>query len=544
MEKAQAHDMRPYQIAAIECIEREWAEGRRSTCLVLATGLGKTTVFAEIIRRNYEATKRRALVLAHRIELVQQAAERIGSLHLECELESGDAHASRLGSMFGSVAVVATVQTLRGRRLAKWPRDSFDLIVVDEAHRATAKTHREILDHFASAKVLGVTATPDRGDGVAIGEVFESTAYNMGILDGIRGGFLCDIKAKLVDLDCVSLEGVRVTKQGHGRDLAPEDIAKAMEGLEALHAIAAPLAREAGDRPTLVFMPSVETSHALAEVLSAYVGASKVRSLDGGSDPDVRKQVLADFRSGACQFLVNCQLFTEGFDAPATACVAIARPTKSRALYAQMVGRGTRLHPSKEHLLVLDFYPRNTRHDLAKVVDIFDGEPLDADEQRDVAELVEAGAGVREARDKAKERALDRERRLAEQRERARVQAEAKYRAQERKLWTTDAVCNVSDGAYSKNVPPASIEQLRKLADLRVPTADRETCRSAADKIAEALRRRRNGLCSIKMAQTLIRAGLRGDVTYEEGRALMDALQPRRWQPTPEMFAQYGLRAR
>lgn len=541
MERAAMHSLRPYQVEAIASIEREWEAGRRATCINLATGLGKTTVFSEVVRRHRDQTGKRALVLAHRIELVQQAAERIGSLGLVCEIESGDAHASPLGSLFGSVAVVATVQTLRGKRLARWPADAFGLIVIDECHHATAKQYREILDHFPRAVVLGVTATPDRGDGKAIGEVFESTAHSMTILDGIRGGFLCDIKAKLVDLDCVSLEGVRTTKQGHGRDLAPEDIAKAMEGLEALHAIAAPLAREAGDRPTLVFMPSVETAHALAEVLSAYVGASKVRSLDGGSDPDVRKQVLADFRSGACQFLINCQLFTEGFDAPATACVAVARPTKSRALYAQMVGRGTRLHPSKEHLLVLDFYPRNTKHDLAKVVDIFDGEPLDADEARDVAAFVEAGAGVREARDKAKERSLERERRLAEQRERARVQAEAKYQAHARSLWTTDAVCKVSEGAYSKNIPPASIEQLRKLADLRVPTADRETSRSAADKIAEALRRRRNGLCTIKQAQQLIKRGLRGDVTFDEARALMDGIAANKWQTTPEMHERYGL---
>lgn len=544
MAKAEMHSLRPYQIEAIASVEREWEAGKRATCVVLATGLGKTTVFAEIVRRMHARTGGRALVLAHRIELVQQAAERIGSLGLACEIESGDVRASPLGSLFGSVAVVATVQTLRGRRLRRWDRDAFPLIVIDEAHHATAKQYREILDHFASARVLGVTATPDRGDGVAIGEVFESTAASMTILDGVRGGYLCDVGAKLVDLDCVSLEKVRITKQGHGRDLAAEDIAKAMEGLEPMHAIAAPLAREAGARPTLVFMPSVETAHMLAEVLSGYVGAERVRSLDGQSDPDVRASVLEDFRAGRVQFLINCQLFTEGFDAPATACVAIARPTRSRALYAQMVGRGTRMHPSKSDLLVLDFYPRNTKHDLAKVIDIFDGDEMPDSERAMVAEEMAAGAGAREAREKAKARALEREERLAAQRERARVSAEARYAARERDLWggqwTTDRVLGVTPDLYASTIPRLLDQQRARMEALRIEIDARETVASASKKIQETLRRRRDGLCTVKQARVLARAGLRDDLTFDQARAAMDLLVANRWKASPDLLARYG----
>lgn len=543
--RVQAHDLRPYQVEAIASIEREWEAGRRRTLLVLATGLGKTTVFSEIVRRHYAQTGRRALVLAHRIELVQQAAQRLEATGCAVEIESGDQRASKLGALFGSVAVVGTVQTLRGRRLAKWPRDAFSLVVIDEAHRATATMYRGILEHFSEAVVLGVTATPDRGDGIALGGVFDSTAYTMTILDGVRGGYLCDVRSRLIPLDCVSLDGVRTTKQEHGRDLSAEDIARAMEGLEPMHAIAAPLVREAGERKTLVFMPSVATAHALAEVLSGYVGAAKVRSLDGASDPDVRAKAIADYSRGDVQYLVNCALFTEGFDAPLTACVAVARPTKSRALYAQMVGRGTRLAPGKADCLVLDFHPGNTTHDLAHVVDIFDGDDLDAVPARMVADELAAGATVMEAREKARERAAEEARKLAERRERAArasVQAQATYRAIDRRMWTIDDVCGVSREAYAPTVPRAREDQLARLEALRVPIARNETIRSASEKLAEATRRRRNGLCSVRQAQTLVRCGLRGDVTYQEARDIMDRLAAARWTASPDMLAQYGHR--
>jgi superfamily II DNA or RNA helicase len=545
MSRVEAHDLRPYQVEAIASVEREWEAGRGKTLLVLATGLGKTTVFSEIVRRHYAQTGRRALVLAHRIELVAQAAARLEATGCAVEIESGDKKASVLGALFGSVAVVATVQTLRGKRLQKWPRDAFSLIVIDEAHRATASLYRDILDRFGEAVVLGVTATPDRGDGVALGGVFDSTAYTMTILDGVRGGYLCDVRSRLIPLDCVSLDSVRTTRQEHGRDLSAEDIAKAMQGLEPLHAIAAPLAGEAGDRKTLVFMPSVETAHALAEVLAGYVGASKVRSLDGSTDPESRAKAIEDYSRGDVQFLVNCALFTEGFDAPATACVAVARPTQSRALYAQMVGRGTRLSPGKTDCLVLDFHPKNTRHDLAHVVDIFDGGELDSVPSRLIAEELAGGATMLEARAKAKERAAEDARKLAERRDRAEreaVQARASYRAIDRSMWTVDSVCGVSAGAYASGVPLARPDQIARLEAMRVPVSARETVRSASEKLADATRRRREGLCTIKQAQTLIRAGLRGDVTFDDARTIMDYLATHGWRPSSDLLARYGAR--
>ena len=536
---AEMHSLRPYQVEAIAEIERAWERGERSPMITMATGLGKTTVFAEVIRRHYARTGHRALVLAHRIELIDQAAQRLTATGVLCEVESGDRRASRLGASLGVQAVVATVQTMRGKRLGQWPRDSFSLIVIDECHRATAAIYREVLEHFPDAVVLGVTATPDRGDNIAIGEVFTAGAvFEHTIRQGIEGGFLCDIRAKTIDLDRVTIDGVRTSKQDHGRDLRADDLAKAMAGEECLHAIAAPLAREAGARSTLVFMPSVELTHELGRVLAGYVGAAKVRSLDGSSDPDDRRAAIAAYACGEVQFLVNCALFTEGFDAPITSCVAVARPTKSRALYTQMVGRGTRLYPGKTDLLVLDFFPANTRHDLAKTVDIFDGETLDSQTKAIRDELVKSGETVLRATEQAKQRAREAEEKRAREREKADLAIRATYEARERQLWTVATACGIVASDYS--APPMRDDQRLRMEALKIDIDARETVRTASAKILAVTKRRREGLCTLKQAKVLARAGLNPDLTFEAARSALDALANNRWKVTPDIAQRWG----
>lgn len=537
------YELRPYQVEAIAEIERAWESGHRSTILVLATGLGKTTVFTEIARRARDARRGRTLVLAHRIELVEQAAARLETGTLTTEIESGDRRASWL-QLPTSDAVVATVQTMRGRRLERWPRDAFGTIVIDEAHHATARAYRDVLAHFSAARVLGVTATPDRGDEVALGHVFESTAYTYGIREGIEGGYLAPLRCKTIDLDCVSLDGVRVTRQEHGRDLSADDVAKAMSGDEALHAIAAPVAKEAGARKTLIFMPSVELTHELARVLSGYVGADRVRSLDGSCDKDDRKEQLRAYTHGDVQFMVNCALFTEGFDAPSTSCVVVARPTKSRALYAQMVGRGTRLADGKTDCLVIDLHPSNTRHDLAKIADIFDGLDLPDDgEERDLFDAaIRSGETVLDARKQAKEIHAKREAARRADRERARMQAQVTYRAVERPMWSVDIALGVTASMYGTTVPPAREDQLERLRALKLDIDPRETVQSASAKIKAMLDRRKSGLCTIKQARVLARAGLNPDLTFDQARTAMDMLVANRWRATPDMIAKWGAR--
>jgi superfamily II DNA or RNA helicase len=533
------YQLRPYQVEAIASIEQEWEQGKRSTLLVLGTGLGKTTCFSEIARRERDRGGR-TLVLAHRIELVSQAAARLESVGVSTQLESGASRASWMQWPIPS-AVVATVQTLRGRRLKQWPRSHFTVIVIDEAHRSPANAYGDILAHFNNAHVLGVTATPDRADGVALGGVFESIAYDYGLVAGIDGGYLCDLRALEIPLDAINIDDVKVTKQEHGRDLNAAELAEKVNAESPMLSIASAIVEHtlAERRKTLVFMPSVETSHILAAKLAAHVGAHRVRSLDGTTDKVIRARVLEEFQRGDVDYLVNCALFTEGFDAPIVSCVAIVRPTKSRSLYAQMVGRGTRLFPGKSDCLVLNFAPINTRHDLASVVDIFDGKEMDKLTRADVNKALKEGASVREAQDKAKERSEARERRLAAERAKSNIIAKVSYTATPHALWTEQALGH-KPAHYAAGIPLALPRQLETLRSFRIEPVPGETVASASAKIKAITARKRKGLCSIKQGAVLVRAGLNGDLPLRDARDAMDALAANGWKATDEMRSKWA----
>jgi superfamily II DNA or RNA helicase len=529
--------LRPYQIAALRAISTAWAEGHSRTMLVLATGLGKTTCFAEIARRRTMAGRKPTLVLAHRIELVDQAAARLRAAGLGVSVESGDREAFPF-AMIDADCVVATVQTLKGKRLEKWPADYFDTVVADECQHSTAASWRAIIDRFGDAMHLGVTATPDRGDNVALGHVYPHLAYAYGIREGIDAGFLAPIRSLAIDTPSVDLSSVRTTKQEHGRDLSAEDLASAMRGEEQLHELAVPIAREAGKRQTLVFVPSVEIAHALAEVLTPYIGAGKVKSLDGSSDRTIRSEVLADYQSGAVQVLVNCALFTEGFDAPATSCVAIARPTKSRALYAQMVGRGTRLAEGKDDCLVLNLRPDVCAHSLISPTDIFDGEDLPDDIAAEVAKAVDRGEPVLQTIAKAEEAAREREAARQRERDRARIVADVHYRKYEQDPFSELGI----DGPTARDSggPRASEGQAIALERVGIKNARALSRREASRLLDELTRRRQRGLSTIKMMRKHVQHGLRSDLTFEEGRAALDALAANGWRVTPEIAERWG----
>lgn len=532
--------LRPYQVEALRGISEAWRAGHTRTLLVLATGLGKTTVFAEVARRRAQSGRRPSLVLAHRIELVDQAAARLDAAGLRVDVENGDRRASVGPSLMGLAdVVVATVQTLRGARLERWPSDYFDTVVCDEAHHAAAASYRAILDRFESAWHLGVTATPDRGDQIALGHVYPHLAFSYGIREGIEGGFLAPIRCLGIDTPSIDLSSVRTTKQEHGRDLSAEDLAKAMSGEEQLHELAIPIAREASGRQTLVFVPSVEIAHALAEVMTPYVGdAGLVRALDGGSDSRTRADVLAAYQRGDVRVLINCALFTEGFDAPATSCVAIARPTKSRALYAQMVGRGTRLAPGKTECLVLNLRPEECLHSLVGPVDLFDGLDLPDDIQAQMVAAAERGEPVLKAIARGEEIAREREERAARDARRAHLTADARYR---RIQIDPFAELGVDGPSMSdERGPRASTGQAEALERAGFTGAAALSRKVAGKLLDELTRRRSRGLCTVKQMRQLRKRGLRGDLTFEEARAAMDALVAARWKVTPDIAERWG----
>lgn len=196
--------LRPYQNKAKEAILGEWEKGKRKTLLVLPTGTGKTIVFSKVIEDRVRAGER-VLMLAHRGELLDQAADKLAkSTGLMCATEK--AEQSCLGSWFR--VVVGSVQSLqRPKRLSQFDHDYFDTIVIDEAHHAISDGYQRVLEHFYDAKVLGVTATPDRGDMRNLGSVFESLAYEYTLPKAIKDGYLCPIKAQTIPLK-LDLTGV------------------------------------------------------------------------------------------------------------------------------------------------------------------------------------------------------------------------------------------------------------------------------------------------------------------------------------------------
>lgn len=342
--------LRPYQEAARKAVAAQWGQGRQKTLLVLPTGTGKTAVFSKIAEdRVLEGD--RVLILAHRGELLDQAAEKLWRFTgLSCAREQ--AESSSLGA-FDRVTV-GSVQTMqREKRLERFPKGYFDVIIVDEAHHCLSEGYQRVLDHFSRAKVLGVTATPDRGDMKNLGSVFDSLAYEYSIVSAVKDGYLCPIRAQTIPLRLdMSSIGIQ------NGDFKAGDIACALDPY--LEKIAEEMTRYCKGRKTVVFLPLIATSQRLEKMLND-VG---LRAAEINGQSPNRANILQDFENGRFDVLCNSMLLTEGWDCPCVDCVVVLRPTKVRSLYSQMVGRGTRLFPGKKELLLLDFLWMTQKHEL------------------------------------------------------------------------------------------------------------------------------------------------------------------------------------
>ena len=343
-------DLRPYQREAEAAILGEWDAGILRTLLVLPTGCGKTIVFSKVIEDRVRAGDR-VLVLAHRGELLEQAADKLAqATGLRCATEK--AEESCLGSWYR--VVVGSVQSLmRDKRLSRFAHDYFQTIVVDEAHHVLSDGYQRVLNHFCDARVLGVTATPDRGDMRNLGQCFQSLAYEYTLPKAIREGFLSPIKALTIPLK-LDLTGVGV----QSGDFKAGDLGTALDPY--LEQIADEMTRHCSDRKTVVFLPLVKTSQKFRDILLRH--GFRAAEVNGTSQD--RAQILSDFDAGKYNVLCNSMLLTEGWDCPSVDCIVVLRPTKVRSLYSQMVGRGTRLFRGKDHLLLLDFLWHTERHEL------------------------------------------------------------------------------------------------------------------------------------------------------------------------------------
>lgn len=344
-------ELRPYQEEARQAVHQEW-ENKDRTLIVLPTGCGKTIVFAKIAEDRVREGGR-VLILAHRGELLDQAADKIKkNTGLRCAVEK--AEQTCLGSWY-RIAVGSVQSLMRESRLKRFHTDYFDTIIVDEAHHCISDSYQRVLAYFNGAKVLGVTATPDRGDMRNLGQYFESLAYEYTLPKAIREGYLCKIIAQTIPLK-LDISGVG----SQSGDYKAGDLGDALDPY--LHQIAEEMVKYCKDRKTVVFLPLIKTSQKFCNILREQ--GFEAAEVNGESDN--RAEILKDFDQGKYHILCNSMLLTEGWDCPSVDCVVVLRPTKVRSLYCQMVGRGTRLFPGKENLLLLDFLWHTERHELCR----------------------------------------------------------------------------------------------------------------------------------------------------------------------------------
>jgi len=349
---------RPYQKEALTKIREAFKEFRRLLA-VLPTGSGKTIIFAWLAQ---QFTPARTLILAHREELIDQACDKVyKATGLRAEKEKAEFHADPCAPV-----VVASVQTMI-RRLDRWPANHFGLVVADEAHHAISDSWQKVLNHF-DGPVLGVTATPDRGDKRTLGEYFEAVAIDVPMVQLIREQYLCPITIKSVPLQ-IDLSHVHLL----AGDFSDAELGHALEPY--LLTIAKAIRTHASFRKVLAFLPLIDTSLKFAAACNQVGLVAK--HVDGKSED--RKESLERFANGEFDVLTNAMLLTEGFDDPTIDCIVVLRPTKSRPLFSQMIGRGTRIHEAKENLLLLDFLWLHERHRIVHPGDLLAKDQEEAD---------------------------------------------------------------------------------------------------------------------------------------------------------------------
>lgn len=513
-------ELRPYQQEAREAVENQWQSGIDRTLLVLPTGCGKTIVFVKIIEDCVRCGER-VLVLAHRGELLDQAADKMQkAVGLKCAVEK--AEQSCIGSWYR--VVVGSVQTLmREKRLNQFAPDYFDTIVIDEAHHAISDSYQRILDHFQDAKVLGVTATPDRGDMKNLGQVFQSLAYEYTLPQAIREGYLVPIKAMTIPLT-LDLSGVSV----QAGDFKASELSTALDPY--LEQIADEMAKVCMNRKTVVFLPLVKTSQKFRDVLNSRgFRAAEVN----GNSPD-RAEILEDFDHGTYNVLCNSMLLTEGWDCPSVDCVIVLRPTKVRSLYSQMVGRGTRLHPGKDHLLLLDFLWHTERHELCHPASLI----CESDEvARRVTERLEEEPGcavdLEEAEQKANEDVIaQREEALAKQLEemRKRKRKLVDPLQFEMSIQAEDLAGYVP--AFSWEMMPPSEKQRSALERMGIMPDQIESAGKASKLLERLEKRRAEGLSTPKQIRCLERYGFKnvGTWSFDGAKHMINRIAANRWR--------------
>lgn len=382
--------LRDYQEACIDALLRDVKDGTPRVAAVLPTGAGKTVVFSHLVSNFVDANPRkRVLILAHTDELVEQAVKKLKAV--APGIKVGVVKAAR-NETWASV-VVASVQSLRNPKRRDTIRE-VGLVVVDECHHATAKTYRDILAHYGcmgtpctcvnpmdgkghvtgctydapATPVVGFTATLVRGDSASLSDIWQKVSFRRDISFMIRRGYLLNPIGKRVEIDDFDLRKVKKS----GGDYQASALEEALTASMAPEIVAKAYAEHAGQRPGILFAPTVDSAYEFAAALIEQGVTCEV--VHGALARDERRAILGRLESGETQVIANCMVLTEGFDSPKVSCIVIARPTRSAGLYQQMVGRGLRpdLTAPREgqDCLILDVVGASQIHGLASLVDL------------------------------------------------------------------------------------------------------------------------------------------------------------------------------
>ena len=514
-----AMTLRPYQAEAKEAILHEWDEGRKRTLLVLPTGCGKTIVLAKVAEDQVEQGGR-VLIMAHRGELLDQAADKVKQVTgIDCAYEK--AGTSALRSMLP--ITVGSVQSLcQEKRLQMFPPDYYSALIVDEAHHCLSDSYQRVLNYFEGANVLGVSATPDRGDKRNLGNYFDSQAYEYTMTQAIREGYLCPVKAQMIPLE-LDISDVSMSNG----DYSVGDIGTALEPY--LRQIAQEIAWHYADRKTVVFLPLIHTSQTFCALLNEMgVPAAEVN----GNSTD-RAEILRDFEAGRYSVLCNSMLLTEGWDCPAVDCIVVLRPTKVRSLYQQMVGRGMRLFPGKTELVLLDFLWMTERHDLcrpsaliskdAEIAAKIDRQVMEADGAVDIMEAEEDAE-----RDVLAEREQSLAQQLAEMRNRTRKLVDPLQYAMS---IAAEDLANYQPTFVWEMGPPTQ-KQLQFLEKRGIFAESVENMGKASLLIDRLIRRQDEGLSTPKQIRCLERYGFRqvGTWSFDQASRMISRLAENHWR--------------
>lgn len=538
--------LRPYQQDAIDGIERQLAL-HDTTMVVMATGTGKTIVFAHVIK---DMSKLKSLVLVERKELVFQAQDkihRVTGILPNIEMAEYSAKDSGLWNSSSNV-VVSTVQTQTSgnqvwMRMHQFNPEDFDLIICDECHHSVAPRYRKIFNYYRqgnpSIKMIGFTATPERADDLAMGNVFESVAYTYPIETAIADGWLVPIRQAFVKIHGLDYSHIR-TRMG---DLDAKELAATLEYESPLHGVAGLVLDRYRDKKVLIFCASVHHAERLMEILDRQ-SEGKAMFVCGDTDAKERDALIRRYREMDGGFLCNVGIAVEGFDVPGIEVVVIARPTKSLSLYKQMIGRGTRPvltngHDLDHHsadvrkreidqspkpwLEVADLVANNGRHKLVTMVDVLGGKMLDEDRQR-VNNRIKRRSGACDI--------LKIMRDVEAQRRRAGVVAKAKYSLKYHNPFELLGVSAMAqdDTNYSRRPTQDMIERLERAG---IKDGARMTMKQACVALDRIRERRKLGLCTLKQARFMKDLGLNYDpktTTFDEASAQISAALEKRNQ--------------